>query len=88
MTKLANYPWSFILKISYKKNSKLARDTIEKEITTFGEWVGHGSGFGAHDLHVAFKTEKSAIKAKKIAIKLMSKYNVNGRYVITKYEGE
>lgn len=88
MTKMIKYPWSFILQIPYKKNSKLTRNIIEKELIKSGEWIGHGSGFGAHDLHVAFKTEKDAKKAKNIAVKLMLKHNVSGKYVITKYEGE
>jgi|WetSurMetagenome_2_1015567.scaffolds.fasta_scaffold186222_2 hypothetical protein len=86
--KMIKNPWSLIIEIPYRqKNSRAIRDKIEKELSKLGEWIGHGTGFGAHDVHIAFKTEKDAKKAKVIAINIMLKNNVSGRYVITKYEG-
>jgi hypothetical protein len=86
--KMIKNPWSLIIEIPYRqKNSRAIRDEIEKKLSKLGEWIGHGTGFGAHDVHIAFKTEKDANKAKTIAINIMSKHNVSGRYVITKYKG-
>jgi len=75
-------PWSLRVEILYNKNSRDVRDKIEKKLSKLGEWVGHGSGFGAHDVQIAFKTEKAAEKAKDIAVDMMFKNHVSGKYNI------
>lgn len=82
------HPWSLVIEIPYRqKNSRTIRDEIEKKLSKLGEWIGHGTGFGAYDVHLVFKTEKDAKKAKTIAVNIMLKNNISGRCVITKYEG-
>jgi hypothetical protein len=75
-------PWSLRIEILYSKNSRDVRDKIEKKLSKLGEWIGHGSGFGAHDVQIAFKTEKAAKKAKDVAVDVVSKNNVSGKYFI------
>ena len=76
-------PWSIIIEIPYSKNSHDIRDKIERELSKLGEWIGHGSGFGVHDVQIAFKTKKDAEGAEQIAENMMIKYNVNGRILCT-----
>ena len=83
------HPWSLIVEIPYRqKNSRAIRDEIEKELSKLGEWVGHGTGFGVHDVHIAFKTKKSLEKAKQISIDIMFKRHVSGRYRIHNASGD
>jgi hypothetical protein len=78
----AKYPWNLIVKILYNVNSINVRDEIEKKLSKMGKWIGHGSGFGAHDTQIVFKTEKDADKAKTIAENMMIKYNVDGSVIV------
>jgi hypothetical protein len=83
------HPWSLIVEIPYRqKNSRVIRDEIEKKLSKLGEWVGHGTGFGVHDVHIAFKTKNNLEKAKKLAINIMLKNNVSGRYRMHNESGE
>jgi hypothetical protein len=50
----AKYPWNLIVKILYNVNSINVRDEIEKKLSKMGKWIGHGSGFGAHDTQIVF----------------------------------
>jgi hypothetical protein len=85
------YPWSFSVHITYGQSGKkfseahMARNEIEKKWTKFGKWIGHGSSLGVAgscDVQVAFKNMKDVEKAKKVAIDIMFKHEVSGRYHI------
>jgi len=83
------HPWSLIIEIPYRqKNSRTIRDEIEKKLSKIGKWVGHGTGFGVHDVCVAFKTKKDLEKAKTVAIHIMFKRHVSGRYIIRNELGD
>jgi hypothetical protein len=80
---IKTHPWSLIIEIPYRqKNSRAIRDEIEKRLSKIGEWTGHGTGLGVHDVSISFKTQKDLKKAKKISIDIMFKHNISGRYKI------
>ena len=85
------YPWSFSVDVSYgqygkkRKEAHTARNEIEEKWSKFGNWIGHGSELGKNgtcDIQVGFKTMKDVEKARKIAINIMFKHEVSGRYHI------
>jgi hypothetical protein len=84
------YPWDFTVYISYAGRGKTsesaltARNEIEKKLSVFGSWVGHGTDMSSreHDVQVGFKNEKDIEKARKIAVDIMFKHGVSGHYNI------
>jgi hypothetical protein len=71
---------------SYGEKGLKARDEIEKKLEKMGKWVGHGTGFGYHDVQFDFKDEKSVERGKTVAVNVMFNHGVSGKFKILNIE--
>jgi len=78
------YPHNLVVYINYTKNKDeifLARNAIEKELSKYGKWVGHGQDIspnGKCDTQFAFKTKYDASEAGILALEIIRRNNVDG----------